>query len=104
MNNESVTAIKKANKIDYPTLLNHFRKSIDEVKNELDLSVKIEMNEAKREEFRRSLNHLIGIRGKNKNKKEEPNNSLSNSPGNRLINKKKLDNFRVITEEEDIYN
>ena len=29
---------------------------------------------------------------------------MTSSPGNRLINKKKLDNFRVITEEEDIYN
>ena len=59
-----MNAIKKANKIDYPALASHFRKSIADVQEDLDYNVKVEMNAPKREELRRILNSLIGIKSK----------------------------------------
>ena len=66
VNQECVNAIRKANKIDYSTLSSHFRKSISEVQGEMDLNIRVQMNPSKREELRKVLNHLIGIRGRSK--------------------------------------
>ena len=80
VNQECVNAIKKANKIDYNGLIAHFKKSVVEVKEEMDLNIKIEMNAAKRDELRRVLNSLIGIRGKNKTAQKVGN------MGSRMLN------------------
>jgi hypothetical protein len=44
-----VNAIKKANKIDYDSLLNHFRQKIEDVQNDLDINLKVELNPTKRD-------------------------------------------------------
>lgn len=63
---ETVRAITKANKLNYNTMLRHFNSRVDEVEEEMSVSVKLEMNSQKREMLRKSLNELVGVRNKEK--------------------------------------
>lgn len=45
-------------------MMDHFRKKIKKIEKELKINIKLEMDPKRREEFRMSLNDMIGIRGK----------------------------------------
>lgn len=76
---ETLKAIKKANKISYAGMVTHFHERIDDVEKEMNFSLRLEMNNDKREVLKASLNELIGIKNKNNHKdsqgiKKYPNN------------------------------
>jgi hypothetical protein len=97
VNQECVNAIKKANKIDYDSLLSHFRQLISDVQHDFDFNLKVEMNASKREEFRRVLNSLIGIRAKGLKSNTTERFKLSNT--NRA-NFSPFQQIRRVTEED----
>jgi hypothetical protein len=91
-------------------MVDHFKKKIKKLEKDLKFNIKLEMDPKRREDFRMSLNDLIGIRGREEkatrrredfSKKEEFHDSLVlGSPAG----SKKIDNFFAASKKEYIIN